>query len=561
MGTIVQTGGPLPQRGVRKRLGKNQRKKQKAPMVEIVNISTPGARRGTPQKPGPFGPRSGNPDYVFSYKGGAVRPRAFADNALVGRKSGAQFRGKANPYLATLVNPEAFPGVRYPDSFSRKTAMVQLILEQELFYFPADSIIELAGSYLCIWRPSLVHPFWSYGVTNSSSYPNWSLTTPTDRFGLRPLVRGMLTPTLQDDQQSLQHDVIYNLKIPMIYSNVDYVLDPFSGKASDGSEFWGHVFALGGATDTINFNAIVAGPTLAGDILTFYATNGTTTLSVNVVAALNQLSFSMTLDITALMMTDASSMGLGKVAPRPGIGFRVMWTSGASRSNALLSLNMVSSSAAAPQVQLGYTPLDFPDQQQFLELISQYRPVSSSAWVGYEGSDLNNGGQHSAIMFGGGEHPNTVGLYTFQKIATTPTGYEDKMRKGTYQYTVPFNVGDVTMRAPVNSEEWTHPYCVIAGQVSTAGQLNALRMRGVMNMEFISDSQLWQYSSVRPNPGMIAHATAMLAGCPTTLSNDSHLKEIWSWLKQAAKDTIDFVEDNKSWIIPAVTAVAGALMK
>jgi len=263
-----------------------------------------------------------------------------------------------------------------------------------------------------------------------------------------------------------------------------------------------------------------------------------------------------------LLAADAANPGLGLCVGRPGLAFRIEFVPLTAIAGNTICLATIVGNQTATAVStnvLNMYPIDWPDMLQFLQKITRYRPVASSAWVAYEGSELNDGGEHSCIMYRGGEHPNTVGIYNYGTIAETPENYEGKLKDGSYQYWLPVSTNDTDMRRPVNSEEWTHPYMSIAGLVATPTQLNAIRMRGFMIMEFVSASQLWAASKNRPNPAMIEAAVAVLHNAPTSMPNDTHLRTIYNWIKNAAKDTIGWGKDNASWIIPAIGAGAALL--
>lgn len=467
---------------------------------------------------------------------------------------------RSNIYLASLVDPEHYPGVRYPDSYSRRTAMVQLHIQQEVFYFPAGSVVENPGEFYWVWRPSLVHPLWIYGVYPHTFLPQWTLNTTGERFGLRALADGQISPAQQSDQMFMANNRYYNVETALTYKDVDYVIDPFESEDNAGNLYYGHAFSLGSGTLSLKIYLSVSGPIAVNDTIEFIAVgaNGSVTTTMTA-TAVNQVVFTGTLDPTPLLVTDNTN-GLGYCIGRPGIGFRLRCTTASAAGLSLNCFFLSCTSTTAPTNALGLYPVDFVDQKTFVQKVHNYRPVSSSAWMSYQGSTLNDGGQAAALMFGGGEHPNSSRLYNYSQIAAAPTSYEDKVKKGTYQYWVPFSAHDTNMRSVINSEEWTHPYMVCAGNMGTPTQPNAIRLRCIMNMEFISPSQIWDYRSTKPSPAHIAEAVRILANAPTSLSNDSHWSEITKWIKQAARDTVAWVDNNKSWLVPLGTAVGTALL-
>jgi len=445
--------------------------------------------------------------------------------------------------------------------------MSKLILEQEIFFFPTGSVVEPPGAYYLVWRPSLVHPLWIYQVYANGSYsPNFCLEEQNSRFGIWPLVSGTLCPQIQEKQMILQNAIVYNLRMGKNYSTTDYVEDPYLGLDSQGNNFYGHTFS-GGTAATIYWNAQITGQISNTDTLVVTATNGTATITSSVTLTAGQTVVGGTLVITSLMQVDAVNFGTGGLAVgRPGIGFRIKYTSGTAGTFVVVlnSITFNSYFTGGNGNEIGLVPYDFPDMQQLVQKLTVYRPVSSSAWAAFEGSTLNDGGQHTCLMYSGGEHPNVCQIYNYSQISQVDGSYEDKINKGSYQFWTPVSTRDTQMREPVNSSEWTHPYMVIAGSVqTTTNNVNPLRLRGVSNMEFCSPSQLWSYGTNVPNKRAIDEATLVLRDVPTSMSNDSHLENIWNWLKGSAKKVKSFWDDNQGWIGPlayGAKAAAGALM-
>lgn len=480
-----------------------------------------------------------------------------------------------NDYLATLVDPEAYPGVRYPDNYDRATATVQGLIQEQMYYFPTNCTVEPAGSYYCAVRPSLVHSAWQWKPSSLPQGPPFVvLTQQTDRFGFTPLGKGGLCPTMQDSQMILQKDVVYNIKAPIAWKNVDFVMDPFASTDSSGNQFWGYPLSGFDTASAVSVTAsisISSASVAIGDTITLYVTNGTTTVSGFVAAAAaNQTNFVIAgFSINSFFSTDATIPSIGRCVGRPGVGFRISYTTASGTSNVtVLAVNSIAimpyvGSAVMTSQQLCFEPLDLPNQTQYLSVVSHYRPVSACALWSYEGSDLNNGGAHTAIMYRGGSHPNSAGLWNYDLISQVATSHEGPMSKGSYSFWLPASTQDTSMREPVNPEEWTHPYIAIAGLVATPAQVNSLRLRAFINFEFVSTAQLWTYKATKPNPGKIQHATTVLHGRRTSVENPNHWELIKSYLRSAVTAASSFgswINENKYWLQPAATGVGTALM-
>jgi len=476
-------------------------------------------------------------------------------------------RAKAtNRYLQTVLDPETFSGIRYPDGYSRETAMLHLILNKGIPYLPGTVAsgagfdeIDTAGAYYAIFRPSLVHPVWFYEVYLEDKAPIFMLQQNNERFGMKSLTEGGLTASEQDGQTFLPKATIMNLKLPMILGNEDPVHDAYERQLADKSILYGHTFALGSSGQTAKIMITTSGPvTNTTDHLILTITNGVASVTVDIAATSadqtvwNATSGSLNGILTDLTTVDA---GLGWCCGRKNsVGFRIEYTSATTSNKGLLLESVYVKFTSSATKQIGLHPTDWPELLEMLSVITRYRPVSASAWTQYQGSTLDNGGQHACIMYRGGEHPNQAKLYDYDQISETPGAYSNKMKIGSYQFWVPASTNDTSMRMPVNIEEWTHPYMAIAGNVGTTTQLNPLKLRVIMNLEVVSTSQFLQYNAEFPNLAAINQVSRVLHGCPTSMSNDGHWETIWRWLKNAAADTGKFVSDNAHWMVPLAKA-------
>jgi hypothetical protein len=172
-------------------------------------------------------------------------------------------------------------------------------------------------------------------------------------------------------------------------------------------------------------------------------------------------------------------------------------------------------------------------------------------------------------MYRGGKHPwqviegqpnSPISLATWEGLADTPGSFQDKAKTGAYSYWLPASTIDTEFRDLVNTDEWKHPYIPIAGNVKTndptaAGYTSTpIRIRLVMNIEFVSTSQQYTYGPSLLNPAAIMFARKVLHGAPTSMENDSHLTTIYEWLKNAGANVYDWGVRNKGWLLPAAKA-------
>lgn len=470
---------------------------------------------------------------------------------------------KPNPYMAQLLNPAAYRDYRLPDNFSRESATISPHLFFKPYYFPANSVVEPPGSYLCVFRPTLVHPFWSYGRIPFVTAPLLVLSNQTPRFGLSSVMAGGVTQAEQDEQMWLPDSVQLNMKLAKFSPNTDYVQDSFGTKDDEGNQFYGHTMAFGtGTTKTLRVSLQVNGNFSTGDKIHISVSNkGGAQVDTEqaLTAGTFQYIFS-TGNLDALLVNDPV---FGLCTPRPGLCIRIKFTHEGSSTWPGIFLDNIQMfpqyGATPPTFDLAMIPDDYINQAEFITNTTHYRPVGASMWLKYEGSTFANGGSHTCVFYPGGGHPCTVGLYNFENISAVEDSWEDKLREGSYQWYKPSGPQDNAFRKVINSEEWTHPYFVAAGIVGDLTQTMPLRAEVHCNYELITTSQLWPIKSVRPNEPMIAAALRFLANAPTSMSNDSHFTTIYNWMKQATKDTMSFVHDNAHWIIPAIGAAATLL--
>lgn len=476
-------------------------------------------------------------------------------------------RGKVNPYLLTLIDPERFHGVRYPDSYKRATAILKLIQNLEVPYIPAacNPVVEEPGKYYLIFRASLLHPVWFYGFHDETENPTWNLSTQNERFGLKSLLPGVATVAQQDGMMWLPKGVTMNLVAAMFFQSRDYVMDPFKRKLSDGSLQYGYTYCIGGAAGAGGVMTVqirTNGKTTINDTITLTIGNGTISIQLVLTATVgDQNEFNGTTADLAALFTDSGIVASGLSAGRTKtIGFRIAYASTNANNKGIeiisVAIKQNFTGTNNPTQQLGLYPAEWQDVQDLLGELTRYRPVSASAWCAYEGSTLNNGGAHAALMYQGGEHPNQAGLFEYEQIARIPESYEQRMSMGSYQYIVPASTADTEMRPVVNQTEWNHPYCVMAGRVGDTTQARPLRLRVVMNPEFVSDSQLFNYQSVPPLRWQVEQAQRVLFHAPTSMSNDGHWEQIWQWMKQAGKDVSSFAKENAHWIAPIAKGLA-----
>jgi len=320
--------------------------------------------------------------------------------------------------------------------------------------------------------------------------------------------------------------------------------------------------AASGVGVTVNLGGLAT----MGDTLTVTAYNslGASVVGTSAPLAGGAQTAQVNLNVGTIMTTllnGSVSAGL------PGIAFRLTYNKLAGAGIMPLESIFITQALSAPRTAgwrtNRFVAVDFPDQPVYAETIDKYRVVSSSSWIEYQGSDLNNGGQHAALYYAGGRSPFSNGLWNYSSVAQTPGSYQGGLRYGSYSIWKPSDPRDMLFRELNPEERWRLPYIVHAGLVGTPDQVNSLRLRVPTNIEFMSTSQLYNYKRCLPNVAKIEHANILLRDFPTSMENPSHWQAIKDALSKAvgvAKGFGKWVVDNKSWLVPAGAAVGSLLL-
>lgn len=470
-----------------------------------------------------------------------------------------------NIFLEQLLDPASHADFRLPDKFGRPSATVSPRIFTTPFYFPTGSIVEKPGRYYYTARPSLVHPLWTYGVAPYSAPCLLMMCGQSERFGITGKAAGDVTHAEQDGIPFLAAGTTYNLKLAKLTRLSDQIEDPFFDIDSAGNKMYGHTFAMGATTCQLNVSGTINGDVGLNDILRFeFINKAGTVVTHNFTLAAGQTEIGTnTANMQNLGVNDNATNGLGFAMPMPGMGVRVTFLPvGTSQGILLNDLTVKVQPAVTPANELGLIPLDWDSQQTYLENVMQFHANGGFLWSKYEGNSLENGGAHACILYQGGDHPNTTGLWNYERIAKRQEAFEGAMKKGSYQIWLPSSEKDWIYRNTVNTEEWEHPFWIASGIVGDLGQTTPLRVELYVNFELLAnDTGVWTKKSVKPNPGMIYSALSILAGCPTSMENDTHIQELWGWVKRATKGTFNWIHDNSHWLVPAVASAAALLQQ
>lgn len=495
------------------------------------------------------------------------------------QKAGIRVKRHDNQYLRTLVDPERYSGVRYPEKIRLKTGLLHLISNEEQYYFPADSSgtpsCEPAGTFLSVVTPTLVNPVLSYATEtlDGTQYLTSIATEQTDKTGIFPLSPLAESPSTSDGQMAVvRNGPFVNLRGSHFWSDQEFALPGLEFPLPDGSVAYGFPFMdqIGSAGSyTIQFNIVFSQALIATDQCELVAINsaGATVTTGAVAPGAAATRWTVTLNIYSLC--DLLANGQVGAGLTNLIGFRFRWTETSSPAyrqvwpiQSFYAVYRFNGAARTSYTAARFVPQEYPDQDVYQASVDRYRCVSMSAWMAYEGSALQDGGQIAATYYGGGKSPFENQLYNYDNIAEVPGSYQGPLKLGMYGWWSPAGDKDMLFRELNPKDRWDFPYIVIAGLVSTPTQVNSLRLRVVANVEIVSRAQYYSYGYGDTREELVEHAFAALKDFPHVMENPNHLAEIKHVITRAAEKAAgvgEWVVQNSSWLVPAVGAAAALL--
>jgi len=493
----------------------------------------------------------------------------------VRKGTGMKIKSETNKYLQTLIDPEKYRGVRYPDSFPRSTAMVNGLINKDLFVFQdmasaANPNSEPPGTFLSVLSPTMIDPLLSYEDTQPAAGADLQtfLTTPSDRWGLVSLNEDNSSYASDADQMCIQQDQILNVKAPACWSDQDFAIPPMRGFDTNGDVFYGQPFRCTIANASALVVAFGIGATTPAAPSTVFAVDAVTekgvfrkfcTITAAVGAYYGQATSTFSAAELAALMTVGSS---SQVTGRPGLGFRIVQTGGVNTKTLTGISCQYGVTLAAGQPQPRLIAVKYPDEAIYNESVDQYRVVSASSWLEYEGADLTNGGQVAAIMYRGGRSAFENGLWDYSLVAETPGGYQGAVKLGTYSFWMPSNERDMLFRNLGSSERWLLPYIVNVGLVASPDIPHTLRQRITANHELVSTSQFYAFDRAEVHPDWIAHAASVVATLNTSMENPLH----WATIKEYLSKAVNMAGDVAGWVgkhwgtIAPAAALAASLL-
>jgi len=474
-------------------------------------------------------------------------------------------RGISRSYLKTLVDPERNKNVRYPDELPKMTGVFQGLLNKQLTPFVAADNLEPAGTFLNVVSPTLVNPLLEFKrVIMDDNNANIIVSEQTDDCGLFPLEEDNPTHAIASRTMSITAGETHNIRGFTQWAGDDFAVPPFEGKRDDNTTFYGTpvvVSNTGGGSVNItvqcnkNADATVTAPFQIRCVTT---TSATAWIDVPFAVGASKATISVAGSVLDPLLPNT------RYAKMPGLGWQIRLNPTTATTNIdwrcvlINSIEIQYNTQQNTQARLVPSPLE--DTDTYCETIDQYRVVSMSAWLQYQGSDLKNGGQLSTIMYRGGQSAFENGLWNYNKVAVTPGGYQGALKNGSYSIWLPSNENDMLMRSLNSSTRWTHPYIVNVGYVSEPDQLDSLRLRVPFNFEFVSTAQFYAYAYPNPDPLAIALATRALRDYPTSMENTFHwdtISKILDEVGDRANKIAEFGQRNAAWIAPLIGGFMG----
>lgn len=187
-------------------------------------------------------------------------------------------------------------------------------------------------------------------------------------------------------------------------------------------------------------------------------------------------------------------------------------------------------------------------------LYMEYRPVAMSLLVSFVGNELYNGGTIAAKYLSGGETPGRLNYPTFEELAQVPGAFQGPLKTGAYCWWKPTDPKDVSFIEPnFDNVLGGLPSLYVAGK-ATDPTNTQIRLRLCLCVEAKTTRQILptEYSNV--NPDEIAAATKALQGISNCMENPLHLEKIGNFLRNVVRKGEEFWTKYQRPIMAGVTA-------
>jgi hypothetical protein len=201
----------------------------------------------------------------------------------------------------------------------------------------------------------------------------------------------------------------------------------------------------------------------------------------------------------------------------------------------------------------------------------QLRPVAMSCLASYMGPMLTNGGNIAAAYVPGDTCATNFftnnaladqGNFTaWENLSLIPGAYNGPIKDGSYTWWSPEDVTDLDFMSPTNSLNKQYPCIIVSGQYQPgagAGSQLCIRLEVVTVYEMVTTSQLWESDVLVGTQAHMDQVNLMLASQPHAMPNATHME----WIRKIGRgigNALRFVNNNKGWIVPAVTTIASLI--
>ncbi len=255
--------------------------------------------------------------------------------------------------------------------------------------------------------------------------------------------------------------------------------------------------------------------------------------------------------------------------PNNVIKFKLQ-ASSTSQNDAMRSFfaSLAVSNTATSQVLQTYDVSDYADLvggDTAQGVYEEYRTVSQSVLVTYQGSTLSNGGNITGRYLEGGDTPMMMGLVDYDSIAATPGSFEGALKDGLYAVWRPSSISDMDFRSPdSNNVNGRFPSIVFAGRIADPTQ--TIRLRVITNVEAKTFKSYVPSLPSRVAPHEIDCVNMVLCGLDLVMSNPTHLENIRQFLRSLVEKGAafyrlgsQFVSEHPDLVKTAISAGTAAL--
>jgi hypothetical protein len=473
------------------------------------------------------------------------------------RSTNSPAHEECHEFVMSMLDPEHYGPIRYPDEFSEPTSIYKainninmpIVVNDDPTNYTFQSIE--SGSYWAEITPSFddTITYLTYEKARlTETY--FSLSQQSNLYGFKPIAgdQAFYPPA---SNMSLNPDTYAHLSIPL--STADGVLQ--RNRRTDGGYEMLNVF---GASMSVHwFASGVALDTSTISIETWKSIDGAAAI----------LSDVQTFNVGA----GASGNYTWSSAPfqdsfRPGYGISLRVKNTLLANNGCqVSFNCV---GRFPLTGFAFEAERLTDISTLQQDVEKYRFVAQSALVTYLGNVLTMAGQCSSLLYRGGVPAQFNQVWDLETLAVHKQAYSGKTVEGTYSYWEPQDTGDMVFESVFSDNIFKRPYILCAGLVNqnsddVLSYENLIRLRVVSHIEFTTKSQINESQPSDIHPEMIVCRALVLKNIPNSMENGKHLQKLKQFGNKvfgATKKMANFLWTHRDAIIQAGETLAPLMM-